>query len=147
MANAVYPLYKSSILKESDTNNGLDVNTTTNGPYVALLDSGVYTYSASHQFKSDLTGIIAGGTPPTGRIVSPTVGSVAAGVFDGCNVTFTAVTTPTSIEAFAIFRNNSGANTTWRLVLYENTSVTGLPVTPNGGDITVSWNASGILLI
>lgn len=114
---------------------------------MALLDSGVYTYNASHQFRSDLTGIVAGGTPPTGRIVSPTGGVVAAGVFDGDNVTFTAVTTPTSIEAFAIYRNNSGANTTWRLVLYENTSVTGLPVTPNGGDITVSWNASGILLI
>lgn len=125
----------------------LNLNTTTNGPYVALLDSGVYTYSAAHQFYSSLTGIIGGGTPPVGRIANPTGGVVAAGVFDGDNVTFTAVTTATSIEAFAIYRNNSGANTTWRLVLYENTSVTGLPVTPNGGDITVSWNASGILLI
>jgi len=147
MANAVYPKYKTSILTEADTNNGLNVNTTTNGPYVALIDSGTYTYSATDQFYSSLSGIIGGGTPPVGRIATPTVCSVAAGVFDGDNVTFTAVTTPTSIEAFVIYRANSGANTTWRLVLFENSSVTGLPVTPNGGDITVSWNASGILLI
>lgn len=146
MANAVYPLFKTALINAS-ANVALNINTTTNGPYVALLDSGVYTYNAAHDFYNDLSGIIGGGTPPVGRIVNPTGGVVAAGVFDGDNVTFTAVTTPTSIEAFAIYRNNAGANTTWRLVLYENTSVTGLPVTPNGGDITVSWNASGILLI
>ena len=27
---------------------------------------------------------------------------------------------------------------------FLDTSVTGLPVTPNGGNITVTWNASGI---
>jgi hypothetical protein len=139
-------LYKTALINAS-ANVSLNINTTTNGPYVVLLDSAAYTYNAAHDFVNDLSGIIAGGTPPTGRIQNPTGGVVAAGVFDGDNVTFSAVTTPTSIEAFAIFRNNSGANTTWRLVLYENTSVTGLPVTPNGGDITVSWNASGILLI
>jgi hypothetical protein len=58
-------------------------------------------------------------------------------------LTYTAVT-GVSIEALVIYRKNSGANTTWRLVLYLDTSVTGLPVTPNGGDITVTWNASGI---
>ena len=46
-----------------------------------------------------------------------------------------------------IYRKNSGANTTWRLALYLDTSQTGLPVTPNGGDITVTWNASGIFTI
>jgi hypothetical protein len=30
------------------------------------------------------------------------------------------------------------------LVAYLDTGVTGLPVTPNGGDITISWHASGI---
>ena len=46
-----------------------------------------------------------------------------------------------------IYRKNAGANTTWRLVLYEDTSVTGLPVTPNGGNIVVTWNASGIFTL
>ena len=72
------------------------------------------------------------------------MGGVAAGTFDGDNVTFSAVTTATSIEALIIYRN-TGTATTSRLVLYEDTGVTGLPVTPNGGDITVTWNASGII--
>ena len=80
-----------------------------------------------------------------GRITTPSVN--ASGTFDGDNVTFSSVTTATSIEALVIHRQNSGANTTWRVVIYEDTSVTGLPVTTNGGDITVTWNASGIFTI
>jgi hypothetical protein len=80
------------------------------------------------------------------RITSPTVGSVSAGTFDGANVTYTAVSGAT-VEALVIYRHNSGANTTWRLVAYIDTSVTGLPVTPNGGDISITWNASGIFTI
>ena len=33
------------------------------------------------------------------------------------------------------------------LVAYIDTGVTGLPVTPNGGDIAVAWNASGIFAL
>jgi hypothetical protein len=49
------------------------------------------------------------------------------------------------VEALVLYRKNAGANTTWRLVAYIDTGVTGLPVTPNGSDITITWNASGIL--
>ena len=141
MANAVYPIYKTAILSAS-ANVSLTVNDATDGPFVALVDTGTYTYSAAHDFFNDLSGIV--GTDQ--RITTPTVGSVAAGVFDGDNVTFSSVT-GASIEALVIYRKNAGANTTWRLVLFEDTGVTGLPVTPNGGDISISWNASGILLI
>jgi len=51
----------------------------------------------------------------------------------------------TTAEALVIFIKNAGANTTWRLVAYIDTGVTGLPVTPNGGNIVTAWNASGIL--
>ena len=46
-----------------------------------------------------------------------------------------------------IYRKNAGANTTWRLVLYEDTSVTGLPVTPDDGNIVVTWNAPGMFTL
>jgi hypothetical protein len=135
MANAIYPIFKQALMKACAT---VSLNgSTTNGPWVALVDTGTYSYGTAHDFYNDLSGII--GTDQ--NIVSPTV---VGRKFDGCNVTFTAVTTPTSIEALVIYRKNTGANTTWRLVLYEDTSVTGLPVTPNGGDISISWNASGI---
>ena len=135
MANHIYPLYKQALMR-GDANADLDNNTSTDGPYTALVDTGTYTYSATHDFYNDLSGIV--GTDQ--RITTPTV---TGAIFDGDNLTYTAVSGAT-VEALVIYRHNSGANTTWLLVCYLDSSVTGLPVTPNGGDITVTWNASGI---
>lgn len=135
MTNAVYPKYKEGLLGAA-ANVALNVNTTTDGAYCSLVDTGTYTYNSAHQFFSSLTGIQ--GTDQ--RITTPTI---VGGLFDGDDLTYTAVS-GVSIEALVIYRHNSGANTTWVLVLYLDTSVTGLPVTPNGGNITVTWNASGI---
>jgi len=136
MSNQFYPKFKQSLLTEADANKSLDQNSSTNGPFAAFIDEGTYTYSASHQFYSDLSGIV--GTDQ--NIASPTV---VNGLFDGADVTFTSVT-GASIEAIVIYRKNSGANTTWRLVMFDDTSITGIPVTPNSGNITITWNASGI---
>src|SRR5262245_3915481 len=136
MANAVYPKYKQSLLTEADSNKSLD-QTGTAAPFASLVTtSGGYTYSASHQFYSSLTNV-------QGTDVAITTPTVVNGLFDGDDCTSTAVS-GTVIGAIVIYRKNSGANTTWRLVLYEDTSVTGLPVTPNGGNIVITWNASGI---
>jgi hypothetical protein len=105
---------------------------------VALVDTGTYTYSAAHQFYSDLSGVV--GTPQT--IANTTVTN---GTFDGDNVTFTAVTGNT-VEALIIFID-TGNTATSRLVAYIDTSVTGLPVTPNSGDISIAWHATGIFTI
>lgn len=138
MANAIYPKFKQSLLA-GDANSDLDNDTATDGVYVALVDTGTYTYSAAHQFYSDLTGVV--GTDQ--RITGPTVTS---GTLDGSDLTYTSVS-GNSVEALVIYRKNAGANTTWRLVAYIDTGVTGLPVTPNGGNITVTWNASGIFTL
>ena len=138
MANAIYPLYKQGLLS-AGTNVSLDQNDATNGPFVALVDTGTYTYSTAHQYYSSLSGVV--GTDQ--RITSP---SVTSGTFDGVDVTFSSVS-GSSVEALVIYRHNSGANTTWRLVAYIDTSVTGLPITPNGGDIAITWNASGIFAL
>jgi hypothetical protein len=136
MANAVYPRWKQSLMTEADTNKSLD-QSSTSAPFAALVTtSGGYTYSASHQFYNSLTNIV-------GTDVAITTPTVLNGLFDGDDVTFTSVT-GTVVGAIVIYRKNAGANTTWRLVLYEDTSVTGLPVTPNGGNIVITWNASGI---
>jgi len=138
MANAIYPLYKQALLAGT-SGYDLDNNTVDDGPYVVLVDTGTYTYNTAHDFYSDLSGVVGSGV----RIANPTVTN---GTFDGDNVTFTAVSGNQS-EALIIYRKNAGANTTWPLVAYIDASVTGLPVTPNGGDITVTWNASGIFTL
>lgn len=130
MANAIYPLYKQALL---DASSDSDLNDGT--VKVALVDTGTYTYSAAHDFYNDLSGVV--GTPQT--IANTTV---ANGLFDGDNVTFTAVS-GNSVEALVIYIDTGNAATS-RLVAYIDTGQTGLPVTPNGGDISISWNASGI---
>ena len=96
-----------------------------------------YTYSAAHDFLDDV--------PLAARVAtSPNLGSktFANGLFDAADTTFTAVTGDVS-EALIIYVD-TGAAATSRLVAFFDTGVTGLPVTPNGGDINVVWNASGI---
>lgn len=138
MANKSYPKWKQELLKHT---SGTELNSAegATGVYAALIDTGTYTRNAAHQFYSDLSGII--GTPQ--EITSKTQ---VLGVFDGDNVTFPAVSGATA-EAIVLYRRNGGANTTWPLIVYIDTGVTGLPVTPNGGDIATTWSASGIFAL
>jgi hypothetical protein len=138
MANAIYPKWKEALLQNL-ADSDLDGSGAT-GVYAALVDTGVYTYSAAHEFYSSLSGIVG-----TEQEIGATK-TYANGTFDGADVTFPAVSGAT-VEALVIFRKNAGANTTWRLVEYIDTGVTGLPVTPNGGNITTTWNASGIFTL
>ena len=137
MANAIYPKYKEALLNNS-ADSALTGSGTT-GLYASLIDTGTYTFSAAHQFFSSLSGIV--GTDQ--EILTPTL---VNGTVDGGDVTFPLVSGAT-IEAVVLYRKNAGANTTWRLVAYIDTGVTGLPVTPNGGDIVITWNASGIFTL
>lgn len=137
MANALYPTYKKSLL-DGDANTALTGSGST-GLFVALIDTGTYTYSAAHQFYSSLSGVV--GTDQEIASVTTT-----AAVVDGADVTFTGVS-GNSVEALVLYRKNAGANTTWRLVAYIDTGVTNLPVSPNGGNIDITWNASGIFAL
>jgi hypothetical protein len=101
-----------------------------------------YTFSASHQFVSDVTG--AGGTlvATSAALTSKTV---TAGVADAADVTFAAVPSGAAIPAIIIFQSSAvtgGADvaaTAQRLIAYVDTA-TGLPVTPNGQSITIQWD-------
>lgn len=133
MANAIYPLYKQALL---DASSNVDLNDGT--VKVALVDTGTYTYSASHEFLSSLSGVVG-----TAQTIANT--TVTNGTFDGDNVTFTAVSGNT-VEAL-VFYIDTGNSATSRLVAYIDTGQTGLPVTPNGGDISITWDAAGIFSI
>jgi hypothetical protein len=106
---------------------------------VALVDTGAYTYSAAHQFLSSLTGI----TATSGNMTTKTIGTVAAGVFDADDITFTAVTGAVS-EALVIYIDTAVAGTSPLVAFLDTADITGMPVTPNGGNITITFNASGI---
>lgn len=130
MANALYPKYKEASIQAS-------ANSSLTGTVKAvLIDTASYTYSAAHEFYSSASAG-AVGTPQTINTKTYTNGT-----FDGDNVTFTALTGATC-EAIIVFIDTGSAATS-RLVAYFDTGVTNLPVTPNGGDVTITWNASGI---
>lgn len=131
MANAIYEKWKEALLQFT-TNNSLSAGTVK----VALVDTGTYTFSQSHQFYSSVSSAVVG-TPQT--LGSKTY---TGGVFDAADTTFSAVT-GNNVEALVVYIDTGTASTS-PLVTYIDTGVTGLPVTPNGGDIPVTWNASGI---
>lgn len=129
MANAIYPKWREAVMQASS-------NSSLGGTVkAALIDTGTYTYSSSHDFYDDVSGVV--GTPQT--IGSKTYTN---GVFDGADVTYTALS-GSSVEAIIIYID-TGTPGTSRLVSYQDTGVTGLPLTPNGGNVTIAWDASGI---
>lgn len=132
MANAIYPKYKEAVL-QSAANSSL-----TGTVKVALVDTGTYTYSASHEFLTSLTGVV-------GTAQTLSTKTYANGTFDADNSTFTSVSGNT-VEALVIYIDTGSAATS-RLVAYIDTGVTGLPVTPNGGNINITWDAAGIFTL
>lgn len=135
MANAIYPLYKQALL---DDDSNIDLND--GDVRVILVDTNDYTYSAAHQFLSDVT---AGARVSTSTALQNT--TVTNGTFDADDITLATVTGDQS-EALIIYIH-TGVEGTSRLVAYLDTSITGLPVTPNGGNIIITWDAAGIFTI
>lgn len=129
MANAVYPKYKEALLNGS-ANTDMSAGTVK----AALVDTGTYTYSAAHEFLSSLSGVV-------GTAVTLGTKTFTNGTFDSANPTWTSVS-GSSAEAIVIYIDTGVAGTS-RLVSYEDTGQTGLPVTPNGGDITYTVDAAG----
>lgn len=128
MANAIYPKYKEAIL-----NGSANVDMSGGTVKMALVDTGTYTYAATHEFLSDLSGII--GTDQTLGTKTFTDGK-----FDCADPTWPSVTGAT-VEALVTYISTGVAGTS-RLVSYIDIGQTGLPVTPNGGDITLTVGAN-----
>jgi hypothetical protein len=131
MANALYNTFKEGLLdKLFDLNSDVIK--------ASLIDSADYTYSAAHDEYSGgsrdvaLVAIVA----ESAALGSPTI---VSGLFDTADFTWSAVTGDQS-EAVILW-DDTLAND--RLIAFYDTGITGMPVTPNGGDINVTVNASG----
>lgn len=130
MANALYDKGRESFLGQNPA-----VDWDTDNIKVILVRS--YTVNlATHQYVDDVTGG-GGGTivATSGNLASKTV---TAGVADAADVTFTAVGAGAAIPYVIIYKD-TGSTATSPLIAYIDTA-TGLPVTPNGGDITIAWD-------
>lgn len=131
MANALYDTYKEGLL-----NKEFDMNT--DGIKATLIDGADYSYSAAHDFYGGSTPDVAAGAKvaESGALSTPTI---SAGVFDTADFTWSTVTGDQS-ENIILWDDTI---TDDRLVAFYDTGMTGMPVTPNGGDINVTVNGSG----
>lgn len=108
----------------------------------AALVRGYTPNLATHKFVSDVTG--AGGTlvATSSGLASKTV---TDGIADAADVTYSAVSAGAAIPYILIFQSSAVggggdvAATAQRVIALIDTG-TNLPVTPNGGDITVAWD-------
>ena len=106
-------------------------------------DSGTITAASENYGQVNAATVVADRADSTDvPLLSKTVGSVATGVFDAANVTFDTVTGDAADYLVLYAYNATPANAA--LIVTWDSATTGLPVTPNGGDITVTWNGSGI---
>ena len=138
MANAVYDQARQGFLAG-------EIDWDTAVIKVALV-RGYTPAPTTHKFVSDVTtasGVIQG-TPQT--LAGKTT---TGGVGDANDITFTAVAANASAHGLLIYQASAvggGADvaaTAQRVIMWID-SVT---ATPNNGDITVTWNAAGIISI
>ena len=126
MANALFDKARQRFLEGQ-------FNWNTDTIKAVLVDTGTYTVNLSaHEFLSDIgTGArISTSGAFTGK-------ATAGGAADVNDVTFTSVT-GASIEAIVLYKD-TGTDSTSPLIAFIDTA-TGLPITPNGGDIIVTWD-------
>ena len=103
---------------------------------VLLTDTEEYTYSAADDALADVVAsarIAVGGATPI--LQNP---STTSGVFDADDITLSAVTGD-QFEAIILYQSASSEATSY-LVAYIDTNVSGLPLTPNGGNVTITWD-------
>ena len=121
MANTLFDAARKRFLEAQ-------INWLTDTIKVYLVDTGAYTpQTAVHEYLSDISGSARVAGPVT--LVSKTT---TGGAADAADCTFTSVT-GNSIEAIVIY-SDTGTESTSPLIAYIDTA-TGLPITPNGGDI------------
>ncbi len=136
MANALFDIYKEAMLGGGN-HGGTLIDLTSNTIKVALIDTG--TYDPTPTTDEDIADLSP--DPRVGTDVTLGTISVTNGTFDAADSTFTSVS-GNSVEELLIFKSTGTPADDVLLVTFD--TATGLPVTPNGGDIVIQWNASGI---
>ena len=126
MANTLYDSARQGFLEAQ-------INWLTDTVKVLLVDAGAYTPNTqTHHFLADIQ--------VSSRIAGPvtlTSKTTTGGAADAADVTFTSVS-GASIEMIIIYKDTGTEATSPLLAMID--TATGLPITPNGGDIIVTWD-------
>lgn len=132
MANSLYALGREAFLEGS----------------IAALSDTIKISLVTNSYTPNLTtdhfyNIISGGNiVAAGVALSSKSGS--AGTLSASNVVFSAVT-GSACSYIPIYKDTGSSSTSPLIGLID--TATGLPVTPNGGDITVAWNSGQLFTL
>jgi hypothetical protein len=131
VTSQLYPKGKAHLLGQAT-----QVNLLTDTLKAILNHSATDAYSGANEFVSDLTagGIVA----RSGALASV---AVTSGTVTANNVTITAVS-GSSIDSIILYKDTGSDASSPLLAWWDVTAIT-----PNGGDIIVAWNASGLFAI
>lgn len=152
MANFGYDAYRNSLMgKTSDYSTRVDADSDTLVAFFS--DDATVTPLVTHVFQSSYTASEnpAFGSPTSRQVLTGVTagtlvgGAAAVGTVDAVDAVFTSgtiLTGSTSVESLIICKFITNAAASPLLVHFD--TATGLPLTPNGADVTVVWNASGI---
>lgn len=133
MSNALFNPFKQQLL---DNTTALDLDGDT--IKATLIDAADYTFNAAHdEYSGASTDVTAAAkVAESAQLGSPTCTN---GTFDTADFSWTAVTGDQS-ENIIVWDDTV---TNDRMMIFYDTGMTGMPVTPNGGNINVTVNASG----
>jgi hypothetical protein len=126
MANALYPKTKAQLLQGA-------INLLTADVRLILVDTGAYTYDAGAcvPLRRAVRARTAVSSSLTGKSIDE-----ATSAFKSDEKTFSSVS---GVESEALIGYiHTGTAATSRLIWFQDTGVTGLPVTPDGRDIKVT---------
>jgi hypothetical protein len=128
MSNALYDKGRQKFLEGG-------VAWLTDNIKAVLVDTALYTLNiATHEFLTDI---------PAGARVATSANLASKtstnGVADAADVMLIAVTGAT-VEAVVLYKDTGVAGTS-ALIAWIDTATSGLPATPNGGDITITWDS------
>lgn len=129
MANAIYDKYKESLLSGA-ANVALDSETVK----ISLIDTAEETYNSTDQFYSDVANVVSSATLANVSITN--------GVLNADDVTFVDLTGE-SAEALLIWIDTGNTETS-HLVAWMDTNIDGLPITPDGSNVDITWSTDGI---
>jgi hypothetical protein len=144
VANFLFSPYRNSVIGlTSDYSTRVDMDTDT--VFVLFNDDGTVAPAATDVFQSTYTTAENPSFANRLALGSKTAATVATGVFDAADAVFTGgsvLTGSTSVESLMVHKFITNAAASPNLARFD--TATGLPLTPNGADVTVVWNASGI---
>jgi len=142
--NELYPYGKQALLEKK-----IDVeDVVATGNLVAALVNTSYSPSYSHQFFN--TSVAANQIDSSVALGSSTVSvdtGTGAVTFDAVDVLFPTVTTGNTVGAIVIYVNGATPGTDDYLLALFSDDGSAISLPTNGGNITVTWNASGLFAL